>query len=88
MVIRELTRWQKRLKNFLYDTRAKRIATCKNCPEVKSPQKTNFTLKPLKSSRMSELVQIDHIKLSLLSTGYKHSLVLFGHYPKQAGAVP
>ena len=73
----------------LYDTIANWIPASNSFQEAKNlPKKTNFPLKPITSSRINELVHMDHMKLSSTSTGYNHVLVLVDHYTKLAEAFP
>ena len=52
----------------------------------KGPQNVKFPLQSIESSRLNEVVQIDHQKKCMTATGYNQVLVMIDHFTKYAKA--
>ena len=64
------------------------LNTCLACLQVEDPRKMKFPLKPVESSEINEVVQIDHQKICMTESGFNQILVIIDHFKKLAEAVP
>ena len=64
------------------------VAACLSCQQVKDPKKLQSALQSIDSSEFNEVVQIDHVKISMTDNGYNQVLVMIDHFTKYAEAVP
>ena len=64
------------------------ISACLSCQQAKDPRKLRFPLQSIQSSGFNEVVQIDHQKICMTTTGYNQVLVMIDHFTKYAEAAP
>ena len=64
------------------------IAACLSRQQAKDPRKLRFPLQSIESSGFNEVVQIDHQKICMTTTGYNQLLVMIDHFTKYAEAAP
>ena len=64
------------------------ISACLSCQQAKNPGKLSFALQSLESSGFNEVVQIDHQKICMTTTGYNQVLVMIDHFTKYAEVAP
>ena len=81
--IQKLFEWPGLKKAF-----EKWISACFSCQQAKDPMKLRFALQSLESSGFNEVVQIDHQKICMTTTGYNQVLVMIDHFTKNAEAAP
>ena len=64
------------------------ISACLSCQQAKDSRKLRIPLQSIESSGFNEVVQIDHQKLCMTTTGYNQVLVMIDHFAKYAVAAP
>ena len=64
------------------------VTACLSCQQVKDPRKLLFPLQSIESSEFSEVVQIDHQKISMTDSSYNQVLVMIDYFTKYAEAMP
>ena len=64
------------------------VNACLSCLQVKDPRKIKFPLRSVESSKLNEVVQIDHQKICMTDSGYNQILEILDHFTKFAEAAP
>ena len=63
------------------------ISACLSCQQAKDPRKLRFPLQSIETSGLNEVLQIDHQKTCMTTSGYNQVLVMIDHFSVSGGNV-